>query len=448
MERLWQQVPVWAWVLVIWAVLFLPKAGTREVRWEEGRRGLIARAMIEEGHWIQQTVCGQPYQSKPPLLPWLIALSAHVTNGLNEWAIRLPGMLAVLVAGLIVCAMTNAAAGRAAGVFAATAFFLCPLILEKARVGETDTLVTCCSFAAFWLWLKPWQAWRKTLLAGLVLAVGALAKGPPALLYFACGALVLLLWERQYRDLPWLLLALLIGLSSLLAWAVAVYEPGTSDLWLSQMQRNPKDGFHLGRYLLNSVRFLGGALGGSAPWCLLALFALRTNRALAAYAIAGTVVMMFWPESRSRYALPMMPAVAVAAGLTFHKLLASSEQLPRRLVRATAVVMILLATGWFIAITVRRSPEPNRQAARTLNAMYLDQPVYALQPALHNLLFYVQRPLTEITAKQLAAQKTAGILLYRPSQTSAITDARIPLEDTKEISPLVFMARVRSTGNY
>ncbi len=446
MKRFWQRIPAWAWVLVIWAVMFLPKAGTREVRWEEGRRGLIARAMIEECHWIQQTVCGQPYRSKPPMLPWLIALSARVTNGLNEWAIRLPGMLAVLVAGLVVCAMTSASAGRAGSVFAASAFFLCPLILEKARVGETDTLVTCCSFAAFWIWLKPWHAWHKTLLTGLALAVGALAKGPPALLYFACGALTLLLWERQYRLLPWFFLTLGIGLGAVALWAATVYEPGAGDLWLSQMQRNPQHGFHLGPYLLNCIRFLGGAIGGSAPWCLLALWAFKANRALAAYAIAGTVVMMFWPESRSRYALPMMPAIAVAAGLAFHKLLASPEQLPRQLVRVTAAVMILLATGWCIAITLRRSPEPNRQAARALNSIFGDQPVYALQPAPHNLLFYVQRPVTEISLKQLAAQKTPATLLYRPSLTFAIADARIPLEDIREISPLVFMARVRPDG--
>ena len=37
-----------------------------------------ARAMLEEGHWIVPHLAGEPYLTKPPLYPWLVAWLGHL----------------------------------------------------------------------------------------------------------------------------------------------------------------------------------------------------------------------------------------------------------------------------------------------------------------------------------------------------------------------------------
>ena len=67
---------------------FVPLNDTTEARYGE-----IARKMLETGNWVTpQHDYGVPFWAKPPLSTWLSALSMKCF-GVNEFAVRLPGLL-------------------------------------------------------------------------------------------------------------------------------------------------------------------------------------------------------------------------------------------------------------------------------------------------------------------------------------------------------------------
>src|SRR6516164_7259502 len=60
---------------------------------DEGRYVGVAWEMLRSGNWLVPTLDTLPYFHKPPLFYWLTAASLAVF-GVNEWAARLPSLLA------------------------------------------------------------------------------------------------------------------------------------------------------------------------------------------------------------------------------------------------------------------------------------------------------------------------------------------------------------------
>jgi 4-amino-4-deoxy-L-arabinose transferase-like glycosyltransferase len=337
-------------IACLWALLFLPAAGLHTLHYEEGRRALAALDMLAHGHWAVPEVLGLPYVNKPPLLPWLIAAMGWLLGGVDEWAVRLPPLMITLAGALLVCTAARRHGGRVAGLTGAAAFLLTPMILEKAAVGETDTTVTVAVFAAFLVWwdgahagrVAPWR-W---LVAALLLALAALAKGPVPLAYFAAGVGLFALWRRRRGDLPGLAAALLLALVPVGLWALTAHEPGRADHWQGEMRLTaivPS----LWAYLDDRIDLIGELAALLMPWLALAVpvFVPAWRRrlgidpkaalALGLYAGGFTALLLVWPTALPRYAMPAVPAVAVAAGLAAAALW--DRRRVRRLIVAAAV---------------------------------------------------------------------------------------------------------------
>ena len=81
---------------VIYAVIVLfAGLGTRglndpdEGRYAEEAREMLERLQTNRLAWLEETLDGEPYYSKPPLTNWLTCLTMSVL-GLNEWGARMP----------------------------------------------------------------------------------------------------------------------------------------------------------------------------------------------------------------------------------------------------------------------------------------------------------------------------------------------------------------------
>ena len=417
--------PAWLWVVLMWAAMHLPFAAVPEARSEEGRRGMMARAMLEDGNWIDITICGERYIKKPPMLPWLIALSARAVGSLNEWALRLPTLLSMLAAGLAVFAYTRRYLPDRPALFAAAVFYLTPLVVEKARIGETDPIVMACSFGAFAAWHalldrrpRGIGAW---LAAGIILAVGAMAKGPPAIMFFVLGVLVWIVWQRQYSHLPKLLLTAAIALAGPFAWAAAVQAPGDANVWQREMFQ--RAAFRFGPYLANQARFAAAAAGGCLPWLIMAMPVLlagwRKRRLhqpgtappeplLLAYVGAATLLLLVFPGAQARYALPAAPALAVAAALRF-------QQLSTRRSKAIPLIAAVVALGIAARIVVPAVlpyPHHNRSAARQVEqAVSPGETIYKLTPGLMNVAFYINRRVIQLSPEEFQHTAREGVVL-------------------------------------
>ena len=460
--KLFSKVPAWLWVVALWAALYVANAGVRELHWEEGSRALQAQSMLAGGHWLVPEVCGQRYLLKPPMLPWLIAASSCITGGVNEWAARLPSLLATLAAALAVCFWVQRLASPGAGLFAAACFLLSPLALQKGALAETDMLVTCCSFAAFFLWWRRFSfgavGIRWWTACGLILAVGAMAKGPPALLYFVAAALVLVLWKRRFRELPGFLLCTALGIAAVTAWALVARTPGDEQIWRNELFQ-PRS-FGLAGYLREHLKTFAGALAGTLPWLAAGMLAAvpRWRRrleidpsaaaALVVYAAAGSLLLLFSTRSSVRYALPMVPAVAVAAGLAFHRLYQA-----RRRAATILIGLAVLAAAGRMAFVLAYVPlhasrhSPNRHAAEALKNVLGDGPVCITSSVDLNVMFYLGQPATTIDPQNPAGWNGATVI-YDPIDAGSFAGVRlqplatVPMGTKKTL----LAARVSVTG--
>lgn len=349
-------------LIIFWAVLYLPGLGSREIRGEEWRRTLPGRTMLNTGEWVVTYSGGLPYVRKPPLINWVSAASFKLTGIQNEWTARLPSVLIMLGATLLIFILARRFMGKEAA-FVGSIFFLSSVgCIEKGRIAEIEVYYIAFTGVAFAAWLAGFMGklnrWLSWPLAGFFLGLGMLAKGPVHLLFFYLIVAGACWTTKRWRELwsPQHIVALLLCIGLFLAWAVPFVQ-GYGRLieqqpWLVQVstkdaaagvQEPPRGALATWRHELAS-RVTGEeesstkdwlvrgprALVMFLPWILFipvfwrktdlaSLFAgdedtRRTFRGLCWGVVAGFAVMVLLPSSSPRYVAPLLGPVALLLG--------------------------------------------------------------------------------------------------------------------------------------
>jgi len=131
---------------------------------------------------------------KPPLAFWPMALSVRVL-GLHPWSVALPQVLETLATAALLWATVRRVAGRTAGVLAAAAFALTPVVVVLARFDDPDTLLALLLTAAAYVTVRAVRSPQRRWLVALGVLIGAafLTKWAAALVPVpALGAVLLL----------------------------------------------------------------------------------------------------------------------------------------------------------------------------------------------------------------------------------------------------------------
>ena len=201
---------------LIAGVLYLPALGSPAL-WEpdEGRYAEIAREMLRSADYITPRDDWVRYFEKPPLMYWATAASIRML-GENEFALRLPAALFSVGEVVVTCAIADQMFGLSAGLLAALALALSPLVWGFAMFLTLDPALFLPfsspprSAASGPLAAVPGfrsRTARRWLIAAAVMtAMGTLTKGPVALAVFGGVALIYMLIEKRLRELaaiPW-----------------------------------------------------------------------------------------------------------------------------------------------------------------------------------------------------------------------------------------------------
>jgi 4-amino-4-deoxy-L-arabinose transferase-like glycosyltransferase len=214
--------------------IWMPLSAASEPRYAE-----IARLMMESKDWITPWFePGVPFWGKPPLSFWTQALSFSLF-GVNEFAARLPSLMATLGTVWILWQLAFATGLRSVAQNTVIIYLTGSLVYIAAGAVLTDpflVLGTTWAMAAFYLAPgNPVWYWRYGFFLGL--AIGLLAKGPLALVLVFGPAL---LWSMLSQDarphlkaLPWATGGLLT-LSISLPWYVLaeLKTPGFLDYFV------------------------------------------------------------------------------------------------------------------------------------------------------------------------------------------------------------------------
>ncbi|MBL8704234.1 MAG: glycosyltransferase family 39 protein, partial [Rhodospirillales bacterium] len=260
----------------------------------------------------------------------------------------------VLATALAIAAWLRGRVRPEVAVLGGAAFLLNPTIMEKAALGEPDTLVTAFSAIAYLAWLdgrhRP-SVGRFAAVAAL-LALAAMTKQAVMLGFFAGAAILVLALERA-RPAAWIALAatLAAALVPWAIWAAAIREPGdATQLGYALRLYGPGPG-----YVLAQLSMLGEYAAETLPWSLAALPALippwrrrlgidaALARPAAAYALACPAVLALWPSAVPRYLMPALPGLVICAALTLESLWL--RRWVRRLVLGAIIFLVLAQLG-------------------------------------------------------------------------------------------------------
>ena len=449
------RVPAWAWILGAWAAASLPNLAVRSFRWEEGNYAVMARDMLARGDLLEPTIFGLRWAEKPALLAWLIAGVARLTGAVDEWSARLIPMLAILATALLVERFTRRYASQPAALLAAMAFMFCPMLLRKIRIAEPDTIIAFLSFAALVVWWNGEERGRvsvgRWLACGGLLAALTMAKGPQPVGFFALGVGGYLVARRRWVALPGLALCLALPAAATLAWAATVYR-GDQDLsvWATYLRVHDLR-FNVRHYLRERVRFALGLPIDLLPSTLLVPAALRawwrTRRhdappspilPLAAYAGLCTLALVVWPGTKTRYAMPIAPAVAVVAALAFGPLIRRRHWIAIAALAVTVglfVYQVILVT-LVIPYNVAKYGAPRRRAP-VLDAAIAASPapVFTIGKAQSNKLFYLTHPILSVGPDDPVLKSPAWVFASR-RQLVRLRALRPDL-DVREVMPAI-----------
>lgn len=386
-------------LLVVAGLVFFVNLGQSQL-WDEDepKNAQCAREMFERGDWITPTFNQSLRYDKPALVYWLM-ISAYQQWGVNEFAARFwSALLAVgttLATYHIGRMLFTARVGYWAGWMMATSL----LFVVAGRAATPDSALIFCTTLAMLAFVRatwgtsPTMAGADALndylprrrrgfaLVYAALAVGALAKGPVAVIVplMALGCFLLCVRPaiapaapntfsyicRALSPLGWLaviwklrpLTALLVIGAIALPWYVAVGLQTEGD-WLTGFfgQHN------FGRFLNTmeghrgpTVYYLPAVLFGFFPWSVLlpaALWQLRRRLTAdcgwAAYLFAAcwaSVWIGFFSLSATKlpsYALPAFPALALLTAAWLDGWLSKPEVIGAWLPRAAFATLVLV----------------------------------------------------------------------------------------------------------
>lgn len=350
-------------VLGIWSVVYLPWLGLLDLLLEEPRRALIARTMLETGDYLVPRLGGEIYTAKPPLFNWIIAISAKLGGGLNEWTARLPSALAVALLAAVFLWTTRSILSLPGTLFLGFALILAPEIVAKGTLAEIEAVFTLLVALSIWSWyLLDYRGRRGWRLWGLPLALVALAylaKREPAVVFFYLSVVPYLLLQRRWRDLiaPGHIGAALLALGVVGGWLMLVaMQTGWEALWETLqrevLQRGTRQSWQeIGRHVLLYPLELLVAI---FPFSLMLplLFGSRLRAALrirygnlmlfcGVALVANLPLYWFRGDASVRYFMPLFPFALVLAAMVFDALWKEPQLLGTRGTR------YLNAAGWF-----------------------------------------------------------------------------------------------------
>ena len=312
--------------------------------WDEALTAERSREIWVTGDWLTPHSGGQPDFNKPPLYYWLTAALLRVL-GENEFAVRFWsvafGLGCIVVAGLLAA---RAAKTPWAGVLAA--FFLAtnPHWINYTRQGMTDSGLMLSMLSGIYFLQSG-----RSILGGVCLALGCLAKNPLTLLALGFP----LLERRPAREIR---TAALVAIPLGLAWYVVQYLRWGS--WfvrqfvshnILQRATTAIEG-HVSRWYFPLETWWGGSTVSLLLLVIGALWAAaRHRKALKDFVPHALMLLLFLAlitastSKRGTYLLLVYPFAAILSGGLWFAILAGLKR--GRIVGAVIVVLSLAYLG-------------------------------------------------------------------------------------------------------
>jgi len=333
--------------------------------WDEARNANNALHMHLHGNWMVPYYNGAPdmWNTKPPLLIWLQALSMRVF-GINEWAVRWPAAAAAVLTGLLLWAFVKKYLGNGWTGFTAAAV-LCTSFAyvdnHAGRTGDYDALLVFFTTAyalALFCWVEEGRPACLRLFF-LFLSLAVLTKGiagwmqvPGAAIFLlACGKLPVLLRKRSFYFGCFFVLLVVGGYYGLReylnpGYLRAVYENELGGRFLRTLENHR----HPFSYYLDAMRdhaysfwCFPALLSFTAPLLLPAPHTGRITLFNALMVVPFLLAISAGQTKLEWYALPIYPFLAIQLALWLYGCLWRLSRAFPALGRPAAIILLFAA---------------------------------------------------------------------------------------------------------
>ena len=358
-----------AWILLplfLAATLFLPAIGQRTIFIsDEARYALLARNMLDRGHWLVPHIGDEVHMEKPPLFMWAIAALSLIPGDVTELTATLPAAVCAIAAVGVTFLLGRSLFGGLGGLIAAIVLATTSGYFWLARAVLADMMMTffiVCSVWAFWTALQTSGSVRALVACYACLGLALSSKGPAGLIPLLAFA-VFLITESGWRGVARLRLPLGVAIIALIAspWAIAFAVQHEAS-YVQTVLRDDYIGPHVAWAGVRELLFAAGPLGLKfLPWSMFvpaaAWFGFRDAddatrrkfRFLLCWVLVYVVLVTISTHKRERYLLPVYPALALMVGWLWQRWLVSPE---RRALRIHGWLWSALALAATIALVL------------------------------------------------------------------------------------------------
>ena len=372
----------WLWILVLWAVIYIPGLFTPPLLDDaDSVHAEAAREMVVRHDWSTLYIDGIRYLEKAPLLYWGMAVSYKVF-GVRDWAARLPLILGLLALLLETYSLGRRTMGERAGFWAAIvlAVSIGPYLFTRILIPDMLIALWLVWGLDFFLRTLEEQPPSKLSCWGFAAAaaLNVLTKGLIGIVFPAAIAGLYLILTGNVKHLlrMRLLSSTLVLLVIAAPWHIvaALRNPAAGEargfLWFYFVNE------HFLRYLGKRIPhdydtvpllvFWGLMFLWLFPWSAFLLQSLKQiphrwreirsamnarQRAMLLFAIWAAVILLFFSFSTRQeyYAIPALPAVALMIGGWLDLEAASPERSGmRKSGRIGSVVLAVLGVVVFV----------------------------------------------------------------------------------------------------
>lgn len=343
-----------------------------ELRGEEPRRAVVAMEMYAKGDLIVPRINGYPYYNKPPLFNWVLIFFFSIFSSFNEWVVRLPSIIALLLMGFATYWFGKKYISKEAGVLAA--FFLLTsadiYFYGAATSGEIDlffSLLVLVQVGAIFYFEHRKQYWQLFLISYLFAALGILTKGFPSIFFQVC---TLAGWLWFTKKLRWLisiqhLAGIGLGMLIIGTYFYAYSLKGNVAFFITNLIKETVQKSALASDENETIKkffiFPFEVMKFLLPWSviLLLLFSKQLQRTLPNRLIMFCLLFIavnipfYWVtgEARSRYLYMFFPFVALIIAHLYQRILPSNK-LYNILRLVFGVVLVLLPVGMVAGVII------------------------------------------------------------------------------------------------
>lgn len=453
-------------LLLTMILLFLPFLGELPLIYEEPRRVLIARTMMESGNYLVPTLFDEVYTAKPPLFNWLIAGIGVFAGEITAFTARLSSIIFLFFTAVVMVIGMRRYLSVAGQWLLGFAILFTPEIIAKSRLAEIEIvftfLVTASIWSWYWLYERGCTGVKLWLLPLCIVSAAVLTKREPALAFFYLSVIAFLLTQKKFKAeffsrghlLSFVFMSLIIG-----GWLwLIVKQAGVQALLGSIHTEVLSRGMTASAtdYITNSLLSPVKLLVGSLPFglLLLPLFVARNRQLLvqrygSLYLFCIVAILVNLPlymlrgQTSVRYFLPMFPTMMVLVILvaeTYYHNLATPQlnNLLSKMLKILSIILLMITVILLATVSMPYWPS----APQLLLSWYIILPValmfiYVSIKLMRSAFAGSTRALVPVLIIGMLATKTLYFSLYLPYKIDRNQQQRNGLAVIQQIEKIV-----------